>query len=184
MVSISAILSPSKLQRIAQSVFAALLLASAANHAVAARAGLCTDSVAVFECEASGGKQIALCGAYNPAGELTALQYRYGRGPRPELIYPAELSGSLVKFTSNHYLRYQTDYSQISFRNGPYAYSVYSNYDGEESPGSPKTAGVTVVTQAGAPVADISCKTIRKDAIQSITSKVTCDADQALGCSQ
>jgi hypothetical protein len=171
------------LERLTHTLLATLCLSAAAN-ASTPPSNLCLDSVALFQCDTASGKQIALCGSYDAAGELSGLQYRYGRGPQPELVYPAQLKDSLAKFKSNHYFRYQTDYSQISFTSGSYAYSVYSNYDGEGSPANPRTAGVTVVSQAGAPVADIACKAIRKDTLQALTGKVACDADQALGCSR
>ena len=145
---------------------------------------LCDSSdQAVFQCEVKSGKTLALCAARDAAGDITGLQYRFGREGKIELAYPSGMASSLQKFTINHYVRYRADYVRVAFASGPYNYSIVRNAD-EDDEGRPRIgAGVTVTKRAGdGKEINLACTQIIKDGLPALFNKLPCDAEDALGC--
>jgi hypothetical protein len=101
----------------------------AANAAdVPAPTNLCTSGeTIVFSCSLTNGKIVSLCGSPDLSHDAGYLQYRYGRNPDSiGLRYPHKLAREGAKF------KYMQDYaakggtSALSFRIGPYRYSLFS----------------------------------------------------------
>ncbi|TAK61652.1 hypothetical protein [Methylobacter sp.] len=102
------------------------------------------DEQVLFSCPVGkSGKLVSLCGFRKLEKDVGYLQYRYGSPKNIELTFPSAKAGSLEKFRYAHYFRFQVDRTFVSFSNGGFEYSVFTNYDGEEeSPVQEK--GVTV----------------------------------------
>ncbi|MBD2792410.1 hypothetical protein [Xenorhabdus szentirmaii] len=80
-------------------------------------------------------------------------------------------------FLYNSYSRYQTEYITISFNNGVYTYSVFSNYeDGMTS------SGVTVVNNRNSKETKFECNSVHINDMYDLTSFLMCDKNNALGC--
>lgn len=93
------------------------------------------DEQVLFSCSVGkAGKLVSLCGSRKLEKGVGYLQYRYGTPKNIELTFPSAKSGSLEKFRYVHYFRFQVDRTFVSFSNGGFEYSVFSNYDGEEEP--------------------------------------------------
>lgn len=148
---------------------------------LAAPATVCGEGRAVFQCEVAGGGALALCGNYQ-GDTLQGLQYRFARNGKTELEFP-KAGFSLTDFKANHYVRYQVDYSLITFSSAGYIYGVYSNYDGEAGEADARTAGVAVTNASEVEVANKRCAKVEVDKLQDVIPQLACDPDDALGCS-
>lgn len=117
--------------------------------------GLCQlDEQVLFSCRiAKSTKQVALC-ATPKLDERGWLIYRFGTPGKIELEFPGQRAGSLQRFSFGHYMRYQTDYTDIAFNIGKVQYTVYDYYQGEEK--SAYARGVRVTTDTGKEV-DLAC---------------------------
>jgi len=100
--------------------------ASAAD--VPAPVNLCTSGeTVVFSCSLTNGKIVSLCASPDLSRDAGYLQYRYGRNAGSiGLRYPSKLSREGARF------KYMQDYAAkggttaLSFKIGPYRYSVFS----------------------------------------------------------
>jgi hypothetical protein len=151
-----------------------------AGLALAAQENICDNEKALFQCQVRGGKNLALCPSY-VGGQLTGIQYRFGREVNKELVFPNS-NFDFKSFKSNHFVRYQTDYKKINFSIGTYIYSLYSDYDGENPEGAVRSGGVVVSNSSEIPDIQISCTTIYIDNLEDIFPHVECDVVDALGC--
>ncbi|HYD43709.1 MAG TPA: hypothetical protein VEA79_00435 [Phenylobacterium sp.] len=98
-----------------------------------------------WSCKA-GGKVISVCASDPVSGDEGYIQYRIGRPPRTELVYPARKVPPRGKFAFR--LTPQGDVA-LSFSNGGYDYEVYDILRSEED-------GV-IVSKGGKEVAHIRC---------------------------
>jgi hypothetical protein len=150
------------------------------GQVLAVQEKICDNERAIFQCEVRGGKNLALCPNYVD-GELTGIQYRFGREENKELVFP--LSGfDFKKFRSNHFVRYQVDYKRVKFLNGSYLYSIYSNYDGANIGEVSRDAGIIISNSSETPEIQISCAHIYIDNLKELIPYIACDANDALGC--
>lgn len=133
-----------------------LLLAAQLPIQVSAADSLClAGEQIVFSCRiANSAKQLALCAAPQ-LDEKGWLVYRFGAPGKVELEFPEKREGSLQRFGFKHYMRYQTDYTDIAFNIGKTQYSVYDYYQGEEKPTYAR--GVLVTTETGKEL-DLPCR--------------------------
>ena len=141
---------------------------------------MCESEVAIFQCEMRGGKNLALCPEYVD-GDLSGIQYRFGKKNNKEMIFPSNGFG-FEGFTFNHYFRYQVSYAKLSFAVESYKYEIYSNYDGEAFGGGKKSAGVVVSKKLEMKEVQMSCRKIYIDNLKEVAPYVICDKDDALGC--
>lgn len=82
-----------------------------------------------------------------------------------------------VKFTYSHYYRFQTDYFDVSFFNGKYKYSIFSNFeDGNYS------NGVNVKNIDSKKEYSFACNVTEIDRLRDLSEKLKCDTNSALGC--
>lgn len=141
---------------------------------------MCESAVAIFQCEMRGGKNLALCPEYVD-GDLSGIQYRFGKKNNKEMIFPSNGFG-FEGFTFNHYFRYQVSYAKLSFSVGNYKYEIYSNYDGEAFGEGRENAGVVVSKTPEMKDVQMSCIKIHIDNLKKVAPYVTCDKGDALGC--
>lgn len=80
-------------------------------------------------------------------------------------------------FLYNHYSRFQTDYLNVSFEQGGFKYSIFSNYEDGDS-----TRGVTVTKLKNNKEYVYNCKDDGVDKLAQLVSKLQCDKDSSLGC--
>lgn len=80
-------------------------------------------------------------------------------------------------FKYNHYSRFQTDYFNVSFYNGNYKYSVFSNYEG-----GVQAQGVTVFNLNNKKEITYKCKKTNFDRLSELSLKLQCDRNSSLGC--
>ncbi|MGR8979214.1 MAG: hypothetical protein ACU84H_03860 [Gammaproteobacteria bacterium] len=78
-------------------------------------------------------KVVSLCASKDLSSKSGYLQYRFGRPAKIELEFPKERQNSRQQFRYTHYFRFQIDRTEVSFKNAGYEYTVYNDYDGEES---------------------------------------------------
>ncbi|MBD8192073.1 hypothetical protein IFR35_06755 [Pseudomonas fluorescens] len=147
---------------------------------LAAQENICDNEKALFQCQVRGGKNLALCPEYVD-GEMTGIQYRFGREVHKELVFPNS-SFDFKSFKSNHFTRYQIDYKRIKFSIGTYVYSLYSDYDGETPEGAARRAGVVVSNSSETTDIQIPCTTIYIDNFGDVFPHLKCDIVDALGC--
>ena len=81
------------------------------------------------------------------------------------------------KFFYNHYSRFQTDYLTISFINGEYKYSIFSNYEDNK-----EEQGVAVFNAKSKKEYRYNCIKTKTDNLSDLSSKLQCDKESALGC--
>lgn len=82
-----------------------------------------------------------------------------------------------VKFTYSHYYRFQADYFYVSFFNGKYKYSIFSNFeDGSYS------KGVNVQNIDNKKEYSFLCNVTEVDHLSDLSEKLKCDTNSALGC--
>ena len=94
------------------------------------------DEMQAFNCRIQNSEKIlSLCASADLHTANSYLQYRFGKPGNIELHFPAQRAGSLQQFTYSHYLRYQVDYTSLSFRNGNTGYRVFDDYNGEDNQG-------------------------------------------------
>lgn len=110
--------------------------------ALADQEQICDGQRTLFQCQVSGGKNVALCSDYVD-GELSGIQYRFGRKTKKELVFPA-IGFDFISFKYNHFIRYQTDYKRIKFSIGTYTYSLYNDYDDEKHKDRMRSAGILI----------------------------------------
>lgn len=151
-----------------------------AGSILAAQEKICGNTRALFQCQVHGGKNLALCSNYVD-GELAGIQYRFGREKKKELVFPASIF-DFKEFKSNHFIRYQVDYKRVKFFVGPYLYSIYSDYEGEDAGAAAKSAGVIISNSSEGPDVQLPCVQIYVDKLNEIIPHVECDVDDALGC--
>lgn len=80
-------------------------------------------------------------------------------------------------FLYNHYSRFQTDYMNVSFHQGGFKYTVFSNYEDGDS-----SKGVTVVNLKTKKEYTYGCNDEGVDRLSDLMDKLQCDKDDALGC--
>lgn len=80
-------------------------------------------------------------------------------------------------FKYNHYSRFQTDYFNVSFYNGNYKYSVFSNYDD-----GVQAQGVTAFNLNNKKEITYKCKKTNVDRLSELSLKLQCDIHSSLGC--
>lgn len=82
-----------------------------------------------------------------------------------------------IKFSYSHYYRFQTDYFDVSFFNGKYKYSIFSNFeDGNYS------KGVNVKNIDSKKEYSFACNNTEVDRLRDLSGKLKCDTNSALGC--
>lgn len=150
------------------------------NQILAKQETMCEGERPLFHCDVARGGAIALCPSYL-RGELVGVQYRFWKRGVIELAYP-QSSFSFKGFRYNHYFRSMTDYKRVSFSRGAYTYSLYANYNGEESFEMANTSGVTVSNLAGTVDVNIACIDVHVNSLQRVMPYLKCDAEDALGC--
>ena len=149
-------------------------------HASAAD-GLClADEQTVFSCRiAKSSDQVALCAAAQ-LDETGWLLYRFGVPGEIALEFPEKRAGSLQRFGFKHYMRYQTDYTDITFNIGKTQYSVYDYYQGEEKPAYAR--GVRVTTDTGKEI-DLPCRGKVRSDLLKLEGLLPCtDPEDGAGC--
>lgn len=77
----------------------------------------------------------------------------------------------------NHYSRFQTDYLKVSFEKGGFKYELFSNYeDGKDN------EGISVVNLSNNKEYTYNCINVETDKLSDLTSKLSCDERNTLGC--
>ena len=132
--------------------------------------GLCaTGETTYFSCQTTKQRSISLCGKMP-----RELQYRFGMPGKVELSFPGNAKDSAKAFEFAHYFRFQTDRTEVSFRNGDVDFAVFDYSEDDRT----RHAGVRVTAN-------------RKDTQLVCTGKITsrlaklegvlrCDPDKAL----
>ncbi|MDH1263849.1 hypothetical protein [Pseudomonas sp. GD03944] len=157
--------------------------ASAYGNPLPGSLTLCRDDDEVyFSCVTKRLKTISLCG--NSAdGEISSLTYYFGSPSNLELTQSSSQINGFEPFRFNHYARYGTDYSRISFIRGGYKYEIYSNYDANLDPMERSGIVVTPLINPTEEI-DIGCEQKIIDNITPLFSTLKCDDENALGCAK
>lgn len=149
-----------------------LLLAALLPVQAWAADSLClTGEQTVFACRiANSTKQVALCAA-SQLDEKGWLVYRFGAARKIELEFPEKREGSLQRFGFWHYLRFQTDYTEVAFNIDQTQYTLYDHYQGEEKPAYAR--GVLVTTKQGKEI-DLPCRGNVKSELLKLEGLLPC----------
>lgn len=150
---------------------AALLTASLGAHAgIGTARGLCAEKETVyFSCKTKKQRWIALCGAVPET-----LQYRFGREGNVEFKFPQNISEGANSFLFADYMRYQTNRTEVRFRNGDIDYVIFSYMeDGGHQ------AGVRVTTLDGKEH-ELDCAGKVAERLNELKAVLSCDSDSAL----
>jgi hypothetical protein len=139
-----------------------------------------TGEQTLFSCRiAKSSNQVALCAAAQ-LDETGWLLYRFGVPGKIALEFPEKREGSLQRFGLKHYMRYQTDYTDIAFNIGKTQYSVYDYYQGEEKPAYAR--GVRVTSETGKET-DLPCRGKVKSDLLKLEGLLPCtDPEDGAGC--
>lgn len=98
----------------------------------------------IFSCSMKSSKKIlSVCSSKSLNDENSYLQYRFGKSGKVEFQFPDDRSNSIKQFKQTHYFRAKVDRRELIFQNKDVQYSVFSSFEGEESPPI-KEAGVIV----------------------------------------
>ena len=157
----------------------AALLLSIVSHPALAQSLCMGDEQTLFSCRiANSGKQLALCAS--PQLDANGwLVYRFGAPGKVELSFPERREASLQRFGFWHYMRYQTDYTEVSFSIGTTQYKVYDHYQGEEKPAYAR--GVLVTMAPGREI-DLPCSGKVKSELHKLEGLLPCaDKDDCTG---
>ena len=104
-------------------------------HASKALSLCTTGEEVVFNCSLRKSmKLVSLCASAKLSKTEGYLQYRFGMPDRIELEYPRERVNSQKAFEYSHYFRAKVDLTEISFTRDGYAYKLFDEYNGEETP--------------------------------------------------
>jgi hypothetical protein len=152
---------------------AAALLAALAACTHADRvpaAGLCTaGETTYFACPTTKSRWISLCGT--PSG---SLQYRFGTPAKAELRYPSDPASGSAGFLFAHYFRFQTDRTEVTFRNQGVEYAVF-DYSEDRT----RRSGVRVTSAEGKDT-ELVCSGGITSRLPELKGVLKCDADNAL----
>jgi len=122
-------------------------------------------------------KTLSLCASKDVAADSGHLAYRFGSPERIELEFPhpgTELSAKRFRYA--HYLRAGVDRTEVSFRVGETAYTVFSYFDVDQRP--TVSEGVRVVQ--GGKVSDLHCEGKSVSNWKLLETAVPCDDGNAL----
>jgi len=148
---------------------ASLLAGSCAGPSSSLAAGLCRAGENTYlSCPTPRHKTISLCGS------LPAVQYRYGKPDKVELAYPDDPAQGFRQFGYAHYMRYQTERSEVGFSRGGVDYAVF-DYTEEGH----RSAGVRVTTADGIDH-EVACDGPVEGRLDALGKSLRCDADNAL----
>lgn len=157
------------MQRVVVLSIASLLAGSCAGPASSLAAGLCrAGETTYFSCPTARHKTISLCGS------LPAVQYRYGKPDKVELAFPDDASQGAQQLGYAHYMRYQTERSEVGFSRGGVDYAVF-DYTEEGH----RSAGVRVTTADGIDH-EVACDGPVEGRLDALGKSLRCDADNAL----
>ena|SRR5215468_6283835 len=107
----------------------------------------------VFTCATTNAKLISLCSSSTLTPSDGYLQYRFGPGNKPELVYPATREHPSKHFQFGHLIYSGGGGDFLKFMNGEYTYILFSALikgEGDKS-------GV-VVSKSGKQIAYLPCK--------------------------
>lgn len=114
----------------------------------------------------------------NPKRGLSAtdyvLQYRFGSTGRTELSFPEDPSAGASSFLFAHYFRFQTDRTEVSFRNKAVDYAIFDYTEDRK-----RRAGVRVTTADGKET-ELVCSGAVASRLPELKNVLRCDADNAL----
>ena len=151
------------------------------------KSSLCTayDTI-FFSCNTKNQRIISLCGKYGDDESIQTVYYRFGKRNRVELEYPANKKESALSlFQYNYYHRYMTNYYNISFQNREYKYVIedYRNHDENEKTVSYR---LSVYSNSDDLVekASFSCTSNIISNLHPLVNILSCDKENALGCSK
>lgn len=135
----------------------------------------------IFSCQITGSKKVlSICASKSLTTPERYIQYRYGAPGSLELEFPAQRAKSVDQFKMAHYFRAQVDRRELTFARKDTQYTVYSYYEGEESPPQHQ-AGATV--RKGSPVGyekTFPCVAPYINHLQELDEVVACDANSPL----
>lgn len=138
---------------------AAATMAAAQDTAAAT---LCTpDERVVFSCAAANAKVISLCSSSRLTPDSGYLQYRFGQGGKPELVYPAGKEHPRRHFQYGTQMYSGGGSAFLKFNNGDYTYTVFSGM------GKGWAEEGVVVTKSGKQVAYLKCKGAATDGLDA-----------------
>jgi len=132
------------------------------------------DETAYFQCTVSKGRLLSVCGDATKG----KVQYRFGRPGHVEMAFPQKAEDAPNQLLYSHYLRAQTDRTEVRFENGGAAYVLFDYEEGEH-----REAGVQVTTVTGKDVA-IACNGPIKSRLSELKSVLRCDPQSALNLGQ
>jgi len=154
---------------------ACLLPGSCASPATSLAGGLChAGETTYFSCPTATGKTISLCGSVP-----SALQYRYGRASRVELVFPQDASHGPLQLAYAHYTRYQVERTEVGFSRADVDYAVFDYIERGQ-----RMAGVRVARSDGSE-REVACAGDIQGRLETLGKGLRCDPDNALndgGC--
>jgi hypothetical protein len=107
----------------------------------------------IFSCATANAKVISLCSSSALTSSDGYLQYRFGRGGKLELIYPATKEHPSKHFQFGQLFYTSAGGKYLKFKNGEYTYILFSVSPKLED----ERAGV-VVSKSGEEIAYLPCK--------------------------
>ena len=154
---------------------------------VGTAATLCRpDEQVLFHCPVQGGRKVvSLCGSPQLTATEGYLQYRFGPARKVELEFPRQRDESQKQFRYAHYLRYQVDRTEVSFRRDGHTYTLFDSHEGDTKP-SRRLSGVQVDTPgAKKKSVTLSCGKTASSKLPTLDTIVPCDKENTLnmgGC--
>jgi hypothetical protein len=161
-----------------KNIFLGLSLMIGAAPAFAETPSHCgTAEQIVYSCQIKdSAKVVSLCASKELSANSGYLQYRFGRPHKSELEFPNARQNSQRRFQYAHYLRFQVDRTEVSFKNGGFEYALYSYYEGEEKPPKSET-GVRVRNTV------LPCGSTAINKLSTLKGVVSCnEVDPLTGC--
>jgi hypothetical protein len=113
---------------------------------------------AYFDCPASGGKHLSLCGSPDLGKPTSFLAYRFGPLGTPELVFPATPEDSVPRFRFEARMHVRSMGDTVQFDNGNIRYTVMA-MSGSGHPGEAEAnnfVGV-LVEEDGHLIASVNC---------------------------
>jgi hypothetical protein len=139
------------------------------------------DEQVFFHCSVQGGrKMVSLCGSSQLTATEGYLQYRFGSAKNVELEFPRQRAESQKQFQYAHYLRYQVDRTEVSFKRAGYTYTLFDSYEGDIQPPRRRRGIQIDASDTKKKSAILQCRGTGTSKLQTLDTVVPCDKENPL----
>lgn len=139
------------------------------------------DEQVFFHCSMQGErKMVSLCGSSQLTATEGYLQYRFGSAKNVELEFPRQRAESQKQFQYAHYLRYQVDRTEVSFKRAGYTYTLFDSYEGDIQPPRRQRGILIDIPGTKQKSVTLQCRGTVTSKLQTLDTVMPCDKENPL----